>query len=69
MFETSRRTLLAGAMVLGATTVAAAQDKTSQPIVGKKGGTILVPRDFLRENENPDFLRPPGTDHGSIPNL
>jgi oxalate decarboxylase len=68
MLETSRRTLLAGAMVLGATSVASAQDKT-QPIVGKKGGTILGPRDPTREGENPDFLRPPVTDHGSIPNL
>jgi oxalate decarboxylase len=56
-------------MVLGATAVVAAQDKSSQPIVGKKGGTILGPRDQAREDENPDFLRPPATDHGAIPNL
>jgi oxalate decarboxylase len=69
MPETTRRTLLAGAMVLGATAAAAAQDKASQPIVGNKGGTILGPRDRTREDENPDFLRPPATDHGAIPNL
>jgi oxalate decarboxylase len=55
-------------MVLGAT-AAAAQDKTPQPIVGKKGAPILGPRDPARESEQPDFLRPPATDHGTIPNL
>jgi len=69
MFEASRRTLLAGTMVLGATTLASAQNQTSQPIVGKRGGSILGPRDSAREDESPDFLRPPTTDHGSIPNL
>ena len=66
--QTSRRTLLAGAMVLGATAVAAAQDKTARPL-GNKGATILGPRDPVRENENPDFVQPPDTDHGAIPNL
>ena len=69
MPQTSRRTLLAGALVLGTTAAAAAQDKPSQPIEGKKGATILGPRDPARESENPDFLRPPETDHGAIPNL
>ena len=64
--QTSRRTLLAGAMVLGATAVAAAQDKTARPL-GNKGATILGPRDPVRENENPDFVQPPDTDHGAIP--
>jgi oxalate decarboxylase len=68
MPQTSRRTLLAGAMVLGAT-AAAAQDKTTQPIEGHKGATVLGPRDPARENENHDFLRPPDTDHGALPNL
>jgi oxalate decarboxylase len=66
---TTRRTVLAGAMVLGATAAAAARDKTLQPIEGKKGTTILGPRDTAREDENPDFMRPPVTDHGAIPNL
>jgi oxalate decarboxylase len=69
MPQASRRTLLAGAMAFGATAAAAADDKTAQPIVGNKGATILGPRDPTREGENPDFLRPPGTDHGAIPNL
>jgi oxalate decarboxylase len=69
MFQTSRRTLLAGAVVLGSTAAAAAQNKTSQPIEGKKGAPILGPRDPAREIENPDFLRPPETDRGSVPNL
>jgi len=55
--------------MLGATAAAAAQDKTAQPIEGKKGATILGPRDPAREIENPDFLQPPDTDHGAIPNL
>jgi oxalate decarboxylase len=55
-------------MVLGAT-AASAQDKTPQPIVGNKGATILGPRDPARVSENPDFLQPPDTDHGAIPNL
>ena len=58
MHQTSRRTLLAGAMVLGGTTAAAAQDETAQPIVGRKGRTILDPRDPAREGENSDFLQP-----------
>jgi hypothetical protein len=56
MPQTSRRALLTGAMMLGATAAAAAQDKTAQPIEGKKGATILGPRDPAREIENPDFL-------------
>jgi len=69
MSQTSRRRLLTGAMVLGATVTAAAQDKAPEPVVGKKGATILGPRDPARESENPDFLQPPDTDHGAIPNL
>ncbi|MBO0717319.1 MAG: cupin domain-containing protein, partial [Rhizobiales bacterium] len=64
----TRRSLLAGAMVLSAS-AAAAQDKTTQPIEGKKGATILGPRDPTRENENRDFMQPPDTDHGALPNL
>jgi hypothetical protein len=36
MTKTTRRTILAGAAVLGATVAAAAQDKTPEPIVGKE---------------------------------
>jgi len=65
----TRRTLLAGAMVLSASAAAAQDNKTTQPIEGKKGATILGPRDPTRENENHDFIQPPDTDHGALPNL
>jgi oxalate decarboxylase len=64
----TRRTLLASAMALGAT-AALAQDKTPEPIVGKAGGTVLGPRNPELEKQNPDFLQPPDTDHGAVPNL
>ncbi|MBV9532003.1 MAG: cupin domain-containing protein [Bradyrhizobium sp.] len=69
MPHASRRTLLAGAMALGATAAAAGEDNPPQPVEGNKGATILGPRDPAREGESPDFLRPPDTDHGAIPNL
>jgi oxalate decarboxylase len=67
----SRRALLAGAAILSATGVAraATQDKSQDPIVGNKGGTILGPRNPEVSGQNPDFIRPPETDHGAIPNL
>ena len=64
----SRRALLAGAALIGAATSASAQTNNN-PIEGKKGGSILGPRNPGREAENPDVLRPPPTDNGSIPNL
>jgi oxalate decarboxylase len=69
MPDTTRRSLLAGAMVLGATAAAAAQDQTNQPIEGNRGAPILGPRNPPREAQNPDILRPPPTDSGGIPNL
>jgi oxalate decarboxylase len=70
MSDPTRRTLLAGAMILSATGAAtAAQDKALNPIEGNKGGTILGPRNPERAAQEPDFLQPPATDHGSIPNL
>lgn len=68
MSSPTRRALLAGAAVAGFATAAAAQD-ASNPIVGNKGGTILGPRNPDISAENKNFLHPPGTDHGSIPNL
>ncbi|WP_022720106.1 cupin domain-containing protein [Rhodopseudomonas sp. B29] len=62
-----RRTLLTAAAALGVTTAAA--QTNDAPIKGDKGGTILGPRNAPREAENPDILRPPETDHGSMPNL
>jgi len=64
----TRRSLLAGAAVLTAGT-AIAQDRSSEPIKGNRGGTILGPRNAPREAENPDALQPPSTDHGALPNL
>jgi len=67
MSEPSRRTLLAGAVLFGAATAAAAQPY--EPIEGNKGGTILGPRNPEIEKQNPDILRPPETDNGALPNL
>lgn len=64
----TRRTLLAGAAVLGVSSAAAAQ-LSSEPIEGNKGATILGPRNMEREAQGPDLLRPPPTDHGGLPNL
>jgi oxalate decarboxylase len=63
----NRRTLLAAAAVLGAT--AAVAKEVNEPVVGDKGAPIIGPRNPEREQQNPDILRPPSTDHGSMPNL
>jgi oxalate decarboxylase len=68
MSNLSRRTVLAGAAMFTATAAAAAQD-SSQPIVGKTGGTILGPRNLTLDGQNPDVIRPPTTDNGGLPNL
>jgi oxalate decarboxylase len=62
-----RRSVLAAAALLGATAAAARGD--NEPMIGSKGAPILGPRNPPREAENPDLLRPPETDHGSVPNL
>jgi len=67
MITPNRRTLLAAAAAMGAS--AAAAKDASQPIVGDKGASILGPRNEPRALQNPDLLRPPATDHGSMPNL
>ena len=64
----TRRSLLAGAALVGLTTAAAAQS-SNNPIEGNLGGTILGPHNGSREEQNPDILRPPSTDHGGLPNL
>lgn len=43
--------------------------KTQEPIRGTKGADIIGPRNLEIENQNPDILLPPETDHGGIPNL
>jgi len=40
-----------------------------QPIRGNLGGTDPGPRNVLLDQQNPDLLTPPTTDHGTIPNL
>jgi oxalate decarboxylase len=64
---TTRRSLLAGAALIGLTGAAAAQ--TINPIEGNKGGTVLGPRNLPRDEQNPDIVRPPPTDNGGLPNL
>ena len=68
MSQPSRRALLAGAALSAGT--AMAQDRSApQPVKGDKGAPILGPRNPPREAQNPDFLQPPSTDHGALPNL
>jgi oxalate decarboxylase len=43
--------------------------KVPQPVVDGRGATILGPRNFPIERENPDVLISPVTDAGTIPNL
>ncbi len=40
-----------------------------QPIYGAKGATDPGPRNIALDEQNPDMLRPPETDSGSLPNL
>ncbi|WP_407176130.1 oxalate decarboxylase family bicupin [Bradyrhizobium sp. STM 3562] len=63
----SRRTLLAAAAALG--TNAAMASESNEPVIGNKGAPIIGPRNHDRERQNPDILRPPSTDHGTLPNL
>jgi oxalate decarboxylase len=68
MDSPNRRALLAAAAAFGAAAAASAQE-TNDPVIGNKGAPIMGPRNPAREQENPDILRPPSTDHGSVPNL
>jgi hypothetical protein len=34
-----------------------------------EGATMMGPRNKDRERQNPDMMRPPSTDHGSLPNM
>jgi oxalate decarboxylase len=40
-----------------------------EPIRGKDGASDPGPRNVVRDRQNPDMLRPPETDRGTIPNL
>jgi oxalate decarboxylase len=70
----SRRKMLAATAaggLLTTTAIAQAQsaDAIPQPQRPGRGGTDHGPRDLTRDRQNPDFLVPPSTDHGSLPNL
>jgi hypothetical protein len=39
------------------------------PFRNGDGATILGPRNKDRERQNPDLVRPPSTDHGSLKNM
>jgi oxalate decarboxylase len=69
MSQPSRRSLLAGAALFTAGTAMAQDRSAPQPVEGDKGAPILGPRNPAREMQNPDFLQPPSTDHGAVPNL
>jgi len=68
MNSPNRRTLLAAAAAFGAAAAASAQEG-NEPVIGNRGAAIIGPRNAEREQQNPDILRPPETDHGSMPNL
>ena len=64
----NRRRLLTAAAAMGASAAAAAPDQ-NEPIIGNKGAPIIGPRNPDRAAQDPDILRPPATDHGTLPNL
>ncbi|EMD00066.1 hypothetical protein BAUCODRAFT_145379 [Baudoinia panamericana UAMH 10762] len=39
------------------------------PFRNGKGTTVLGPRNKAREQQDPDMVRPPSTDHGSLPSM
>src|ERR1700743_3845416 len=63
----NRRAVITAAAALGASAASAQQG--NEPVIGGKGANILGPRDPEREQQDPDILRPPTTDHGTVPNL
>jgi oxalate decarboxylase len=69
----SRRIIMvtAAGTALTAATAARAQTNPSlpQPERPGHGGTDPGPRDLIRDQQNPDMLVPPATDHGTLPNL
>jgi oxalate decarboxylase len=73
----SRRNVLvataAGGLLTASTALAApvAPDSSSvpQPVRPGHGGSDPGPRNLMRDQQNPDILAPPSTDHGTLPNL
>ena len=45
------------------------EDREPLPFRGGNGATIEGPRNKDREKQNPDLVRPPSTDHGSMANM
>ncbi|CAG8106599.1 unnamed protein product [Penicillium olsonii] len=44
-------------------------DREPLPFRNGDGTTVMGPRNRDRERQNPDLVRPPSTDHGSMPNM
>ncbi|KDQ07255.1 hypothetical protein BOTBODRAFT_38960 [Botryobasidium botryosum FD-172 SS1] len=44
------------------------QSETPEPIRGAAGAALLGPQNIPLDRQNPDFLAPPSTDSGSVPN-
>src|SRR5262245_54063248 len=58
--------LLTSAGLAHAQTAGAAIPQPQRP---GHGGTDPGPRNLMRDQQNPDLLVPPATDHGTLPNL
>ena len=58
----------AAGVAVGAS-LAGADAAVPEPVRGSDGAPILGPRNTRVERENPDLVRPPSTDAGSVPNL
>ncbi|RZN26674.1 cupin domain-containing protein [Bradyrhizobium sp. Leo121] len=75
MDSISRRHLLAATAACGLLTTAGLAHAqtggaaTPQPQRPGHGGTDPGPRNLMRDQQNPDLLVPPSTDHGTLPNL
>ena len=74
MDEITRRAILAATAAGGAFTLASAAGAQTgapmpQPQRTGHGGTDPGPRNLARDQQNPDLLVPPSTDHGTLPNL
>jgi oxalate decarboxylase len=67
----SRRSMLSVATSGGLLAAAAARAQTAvpQPERPGHGSTEPGPRNIERDQQNPDMLVPPSTDHGTLPNL
>jgi oxalate decarboxylase len=74
MTPISRRNVIATAAGSLLTAATAAGAQTGAPAIPQPrrpghGGTDPGPRNLLRDQQNPDILVPPSTDHGTLPNL